>query len=135
MKISKAHKNFANLLLYWHNTSKQEVLKHPENYLGPNWEAVINFWLYLDTLTHEQLLVVRDRHLALGEGWLPIVYNEALNAAANNTKYVGDAENSAYESVSYGKDAAAYATRELIGLDKLLERGRQPVFFPMFLNP
>jgi hypothetical protein len=52
MKISKTHLKFANIL------NSTEVLTHPENFLGPNWEEVINFWLYLDTLTEDQLNVV-----------------------------------------------------------------------------
>jgi hypothetical protein len=62
-----------------------------------------------------------------------IAYNNALNAARATT-YTDGAGRSAYQSVSYANSAAAFATFELIGLDKLLEQGHQPVFFPLFLN-
>jgi hypothetical protein len=129
MKISKTHENFADLL------KKQEVLTHPENYLGPNWEEVINFWLYLDTLSYEQLRVAGNRYLALSfEEWI-VARKNARDIAEDVTNYTDDATAAVYSSVSYAKSPAEYATLELIGLDKLLEQGHQPVFFPMFLNP
>ncbi len=133
MKISKTHKEFAKRL------NKQDVLNRPEIYLGPNWEAVINFWLYLDTLTEEQLKVVGERYVALNKKKRHISISNA-RVASVTIKYEQDAEIAAYCSVSSTqsvgvKTAAYYATCELLGLDKLLKRGHQPVFFPMFLNP
>jgi hypothetical protein len=65
MKISKSHKYFANRLHRLRQITNQEDLTHPERYLGSNWEAVINFWLYLDTLSEEQFEIVEGRYLAL----------------------------------------------------------------------
>jgi hypothetical protein len=134
MKISKAHKEFADRLNFWYIISKQEVLDLPEQHLGPNWEAVINFWLYLDTLTEDQLSVFCGKRLPLGnEEW-----NKVWSAARATIKYTGDAGDSVYyictwvNTAAYG--AAKSATYELIGLDKLLAQGHQPVFFPLFLN-
>jgi hypothetical protein len=128
MKISKAHRTFAIII-------KHDVLIHPENYLGPNWEDVINFWLYLDTLTEEQLKTVRKRNGSLSYKECRVASEKAWVAAKATTRYAYDASDSASDSVSCAKPAAEYATKELIGLDKLLEQGHQPVFFPMFLNP
>ncbi len=128
MKISKIHKKFASYL------ESQRVLTIPENYLGPNWEAVINFWLYLDTLTEEQLKVVGERYVALGREELNIACDKAWSAAADATDFADDAETAAYYSVSCASSAACQATRELIGLQKLLDQGYQPVFLPLFLN-
>jgi hypothetical protein len=129
MKISKIHQDFAINLRVFLSVSKQDVLDHPENFLGPNWEAVINFWLYLDTLNKKQLKVVKERYLDLS-------YRESLIDAANTTThasyYAGD---SAYYSVFPNAVVhAKYATLELIGLEKLLVQGHQPLFFPLFLN-
>jgi hypothetical protein len=44
------------------------------------------------------------------------------------------AGSSAYFSVSCAGSAARCSTYELIGLDKLLEQGYQPVFYPLFLR-
>jgi hypothetical protein len=134
MKISKAHKEFAYRLRFLFQISDQDVLNHPENYLGPNWDAVINFWLYLDTLTEDQLVFIIRHYGALSDKDLDIAWDNASVASAT-IKYGQDASNSAYYSVSYAKSAAEYATKELIGLDKLLEKGHQPVFFPLFKFP
>jgi hypothetical protein len=129
MKISKAHQRLADRI------NRQEVLTHPENYLGPNWEEVINFWLYLDTLSENQLLVVNKRYWDLSYEERNVDWDKALVAAGATAIYIYSAGSSAYCSVSYVNNAALCATYELIGLDKLLENGQQPVFFPLFLNP
>jgi hypothetical protein len=138
MKISKAHKEFAVLLEAYYEISKQDVLDHPENFLGPNWEAVINFWLYLDTLSYEQLRVagrvVGQRYMALRDKNRDIASGRAYDGAVSTTKYAHEAVAAAYDSVSCAKYAAYYATVEIIGLDKLLEQGYQPVFYPLFLR-
>jgi hypothetical protein len=132
MKISKAHKEFASRLY------NQEILNHPDLYLGPNWEAVINFWLYLDTLSYGQLHVVYDRWLELNNEEKDISWSKAWDASNAITKYAYDASESALQSGSglyCAKVAVAYATLELIGSQKLLEQGHELVFFLMFLNP
>jgi hypothetical protein len=134
MKISKTHRNFANRLRSRYNITKQDVLDHPEKYLGPNWEEVINFWLYLDTLNKKQLKVVEERYSALSCTERCIARDKALVAAGATAKYAVYAANAAFDIGSYAQPAAAFATYELIGLDKLLEQDYQPVFFPLFLN-
>jgi hypothetical protein len=132
MKISKIHKKFASYL------ESQKVLTHPEKYLGTNWEAIINFWLYLDTLTEDKLKVVRGRYYDLSDEVLIIAHVKAWNSVVDIAEHCGIAGRSAYYSVSWANNAASNAARnatyELIGLQKLLEQGHQPLFFPMFLN-
>jgi hypothetical protein len=128
MKISKTHEKFASYI------KNQGVLDSPQFYIGPNWEEVINFWLYLDTLSEEQMKVVEKRYWDLSYEERKIARGRSRNVARDTTRYSYDA----YCSVSYTcnwKSIAACASLELIGLDKLLEQGHQPVFFPMFLNP
>jgi len=43
--ISKTHEEFSERLSY----KKLRVLSHPQEFLGPNFEAVLNFWLILET--------------------------------------------------------------------------------------
>jgi hypothetical protein len=130
MKISKTHQNFADRIQKLYGKSSQDILDRPENYLGLNWGDVINFWLYLDTLTEDQLRDVLKRYYALSSEEC----RKAWSAAADATDFADDAETAAYYSVSCASSAAYQATCELIGLEKLLEKGHQPVFFPMFLN-
>jgi hypothetical protein len=135
MKISKTHQRFADYLHDLHDVLDQYVLEHPGDYLGPNWEEVINFWLYLDTLSENQLLVVNKRYWDLSYEERNVAYGRVSNVARDTTKdaeYAEYAGDSAYHTTIL---ATAHATYELIGLQKLLEQGHQPVFFPMFLNP
>ena len=133
MIISKTHQEFANCLQRIYNIPEQQVLNQPENYLGSNWEAVINFWIYLDTLTQEQLKVVQKRYYALSLEERDKAWDKSYKAAKETTKYAGDAGNAAYYNVFYAGWAVAYATCELIGLEKLLNQGHQLVLFPLFL--
>jgi hypothetical protein len=134
MKISKAHKSFTRRL------NKQDILNHPEQYLGPNWEAVINFWLYLETLSKDQLKVVKERYLDLSQEERNVAYGRVSNAARATTKYDKYAGYAAYAAIRgvysscFVYNAAGDVTYELIGLEKLLELGHNPVFFPLFLN-
>jgi hypothetical protein len=134
MKISKTHQRFANDLQELYGISNQDVLDNPQSYLGPNWEAVINFWLYLDTLSKEQLKFIGENF----ESWIyegsNEDYEESKSTAVFTTGYTYHAGTAVYWSVYCGNSATECATYELIGLQKLLEQGHQPVFFPLFLN-
>jgi hypothetical protein len=48
MKISKTHQHLSNYL------KNPEVLTNPEPFLGPNWETVLRWWLYWESLTDVQ---------------------------------------------------------------------------------
>ena len=62
MNYSSAHKSFANYVnCRDHNINKQDVLDHPENYLGPNYREVLNCWFYWDSLSDEQWEVFDKR--------------------------------------------------------------------------
>ena len=59
MIYSKTHKRFEYIL------DNQRALSHPDEFLGPNWRDVLNFWLYLDTLGLEQRELARDLYWKL----------------------------------------------------------------------
>jgi hypothetical protein len=124
MKISETHQLFA----LWLNN--QRALSHPDEFLGPNWKDVLNFWLYLDTLSDEQLNMSRTRFCNLDVvdrvsswklawdiscGVVGGLYINILFPSSTNTHAGG-------------------ATRELIGAHKILKRGKSLMFVPMFLN-
>jgi hypothetical protein len=48
MSYSKIHQNFANRL------QNPEVLTSPQNFLGPNFQAVLDFWMRLDDITEDE---------------------------------------------------------------------------------
>jgi len=52
MKISKRHQVFSNIL------SAPRALEYPGEFLGPNWKDVLNFWLFIETLSPGQIALV-----------------------------------------------------------------------------
>jgi hypothetical protein len=67
MTYSNFYNGFALNLNYYYNIIKQDVLDHPENYLGPNYKELLNFWVYWDSLSEEQWVVYWDKRDKLGE--------------------------------------------------------------------
>ena len=122
MKISETHQRFANRI---HN---QRALWHPDEFLGPNWKDVLNFWLYLDTLSPAQLPNIdNDNKIAdLAESW------KFCEGAAEET-IGGDIYFEAYCALPHGF-VARRATIELIASHKILEQGKPLTFIPMFLE-
>ncbi len=123
MKTSKTHQRFANLL------RNQIALENPGQFLGPNWKEVLNFWLYLDTLSEEQLDIVDSQYRAFDLKDTDSVWCLARNAASEVTSR--HISNCVYVS-TLGQGAPA-ATLELIGSHKILEQGKPLTFVPMFL--
>jgi hypothetical protein len=126
--ISKTHKRFSERL----NNSR--VLTNPEEFLGENFEAVLNFWLILDDLSEEQWRVVNERYWAF--------YNENLSEwdkAANlaivaSEEGVGGkyADNAGWAACWYvtKSEAAEWATEELISMHLILKQ--KPLTFINF---
>jgi hypothetical protein len=128
--ISKIHQEFSRRL------NNPRVLSNPEEFLGANYEAVLNFWLILDDLSEEQLRIVKERYRAF--------YDEKYYEWCKATDLVWDASVVGYDytidSSRAAHDAtdswvAAWATLELIGMHKILEDQQNPLtFFQMFLD-
>jgi hypothetical protein len=121
--ISKIHKHFSELL------KNPGVLTNPEEFLGENYESVLNFWLILDELSEEQWRVVKKRYEAFYDEKY-YEWRKAINLAVDTSIEVVGVDY-AYEAGW----AAYYATHELIGMHKILEVHQKPLtFFPMFLE-
>jgi hypothetical protein len=129
--ISKTHKRFSESL------NNPRVLENPEEFLGPNFEAVLNFWLILDDLSEEQIKVVKERYNAF--------YVENLSECVKAINLARDASYDVLGVYSYHagyaagyvtkSETALWVTRELIGMYKILENHQQPLtFFQMFLE-
>ena len=130
--ISNSHKRFSERLRNF------RVLENPKEFLGENFEAVLNFWLILDDLSEEQWRVIDERYWAF--------YNEnfsewrkAKDLAWDTSfevvgaDYVDEAEEATYDVTE--SSVADLATLELIGLHKILEDHQKTLtFFSMFLN-
>ena len=121
MNYSKSHQHFANRL------NNPEALTNPENFLGPNYETVLNFWKWIDSLSVEQWDVVADRYRNLDPAAWYAARSAAWYAARDAAWYA--AGNAAGYAAGY---AAWYATYELIGMHILLEQGKKLTFVPLF---
>ncbi len=127
--ISKIHQEFSRRL------NNPRVLSNPEEFLGENYESVLNFWLIL---SEEQLRVVKERYRAFYDEkyyeWRKAINlaREASNEVAGED-YANDASWAAHDATDSW--VAAWATLELIGMHKILEDHQKPLtFFQMFLD-
>jgi hypothetical protein len=78
MIYSRRHKGFAWYLNIRYNINKQDVLDHPENYLGLNYKEVLNFWFYWDSLSEERRNVYWNRVGSLDDETWRKVHSNAI---------------------------------------------------------
>lgn len=127
MRISKIHQKYAELL------SNPQVLELPENFLGPNYKTVLNFWLWLESLSIEELEGFHSPfNTGVGETPTRIrIRQAAINAGhSNETSRAADAAWSVlHQRIEW---LAAYATWEIIGSDKLIEMGHPFTYLKQF---
>jgi hypothetical protein len=133
MNYSKTHQNFSTEL------QNPEALTNPQDFLGPNYETVLNFWWTMDSLTETQWNEVARRYRALD----PAAWDAAGSAAGDAAGYAAgyaawDAAGSAALDVALDAaghaagDAAGDDTWELIGMHTLLNDGKDLLFVPLF---
>ena len=127
LDFSKTHQRFA----YWFGNP--DAIEHPENYLGPNWETVINFWKWIDKLSEEQLEVAYDRYWKASNNSYEEWFTARCTAWDASKDVVGEKVSNAVWLANPGA-VVSRATQELIGMHKLIEQGKQPYFIPMFDN-
>jgi hypothetical protein len=117
MKISKTQQRLSREL------KNPEVLTNPEQFLGPNWETVLRWWLYYESLTLEQ----KDE---LWRRWVAIDYYTRIRAwtLAEDAaiEVIGEQNRRVAHWVSYPD-----ITYELITMHLLFERGHSLTFVPL----
>jgi hypothetical protein len=111
MKISTTHQRFVRIL------SNQRALEHPEEFLGPNWKDILNFWLYLDTLSSRIISSVDQQTVGLSEPYSIIGVVAAYSAYPASLSI-----------------PAGNATLELICCHKILERGESLRFVSLLME-
>ena len=130
--ISKSHKRFSERL------NNPRVLEYPEEFLGPNYKEVLNFWLILDDLPEEQLEIIEGRYEDFynkhNYEWYKLAIE--IEKACNETiGYKFTVEVTFVAAFYYDTSITFHATLELIGMHKILENHQQPLtFLPMFLE-
>jgi hypothetical protein len=125
MTYSKIHKRFSERL------NQPAALTNPEKYLGPNWEDVLNFWIYLDTLSAEEKEEMDNHYWDLDDNVRLFAIDDARNAAEEvvglDFRYAAClAAHDVTRVIVFG-----YATYELIGHHKLLEQDKTLTFLPL----
>jgi hypothetical protein len=113
--ISLSHSVFLRMINDTCEGSPQDVLSNPAKYLGPNWEDVLNFWIYIVTLSDEEKEEMRQCYLALDENMRDSAWDVAWNSAE---EVVGEEiRNTASYAAVYATGLGVFgtATRELIG--------------------
>ena len=129
MKISKTHKHFSERL------SEPRVLTNPEEFLGPNFEAVLNFWLFLDELSEDQWETVDGLYLDFYDNQFSEWNKAADEAWKVSAETIGEEfeYHASYAARDVYGNVACYATRELIGMHLILEQNKPLTFLQMFL--
>lgn len=104
------------------------ALEDPEKFLGPNYETVLNFWSWNDTLSLEQMEESERRFESLN-----LFYHVTKEIEAAARSVIGiDYENAAWYSLDFC--AQAWATEELIAMHDILSQGKELIFVPLFAN-
>ena len=134
MTYSKIHQSFSERL------EQPEALTNPEKYLGPNYQDVLNFWIYLDTLSNEEKGEMNDLYWDLADWDLDDNVQWSAWYAARDAadEVVGWEFRSAAwnaECTCTGWRVFGYATVELIGHHKILEQNKSLTFLPFCIRP
>jgi hypothetical protein len=118
MKISNTHQRLSKEL------KNPEVLTNPEPFLGPNWETVLRFWLYYESLTREQKDELFRRYKDIAYDTRICARELAHNAA--NEVIGADNMRAVWYVVPYRS-----ITYELISMHLLFERGHSLTIVPL----
>jgi hypothetical protein len=129
---STTHQKYAEIM------NNDDILTQPEDFLGPNYETVLNFWWHLETLTKEQLELsdIRYYDYKLRLQRYNIIIKYAYNMCESNSL---DCALDATRQISHGIKQdfcyiAAPVTYELIALQTILDAGEDLIFVPMLSN-
>ena len=125
MNYSTAHLRLSR------DSNSIDVLTDPQDFLGPNYETVINFWWTMDSFTKDQWNEVNNRYRVIDFNTWHLAARLASSAAKSAVKdliriSIGDVV------MRVGGYAASYATYELFGMHKLFEQGDSLTFVPLF---
>ncbi len=130
MTYSKTHQKFSERL------KQPDVPTNPEKYLGPNWKDVLNFWIYIVTLSKQERKEITDRYYALDLYVRDSAVDAAIGAAEEvvGEEFSNEAWVAAWD-VTGLREVFGEATEELIGHHKLLEQNKTPTFLPLCVKP
>lgn len=111
--------------LKYHPGALDDTVQH----FGPNYEAVLNFWVYIDTLTEDQIrsiMITDSRSYSLEDYCENIVLDQY--GVWRSARYFRALETADYEFSSF----LGYATLELVAMHDLLNAGHNLILIPRF---
>ena len=113
--------------------------------LGPNYETVLNYWKWIDSLTKEQWETVKTRHRKLDSKSAFAAANDSRTACRNVTSVYGEVYYATEYAINkssvfgndeilkyFAKNASKEAALEILSMHRLLEQGKKLVFVPLF---
>lgn len=109
--------------------NRPDALDDTVQHFGPNYEAVLNFWVYIDTLTEDQIrsiMTTDSRPYSLEVYCKNIVFDQY--GVWYSARYFRALETSGYEFSSF----LGYATLELVAMHDLLNAGHKLILIPRF---
>lgn len=130
--FSKIHQDLSEYL------ENPRVLTNPEEFLGPNYKKVLNFWMKLEELSEEQLEVVKRRYSEYNDNTSLEIKQHRISLIEEARKNVVGLEHT-IEACAMAKAivntmAAWMATYELLCKEILEQQQQSLIFFPMFIN-
>ena len=126
MKHSQAFALFLN--------TYPEAIDDPLSYLGPNWETILNFWTYIDSLTIEKWKTVGGRYNAsLNYDKEIIIAGYCKNhRPCEDIQYCTWYLTSKLGTGSHSNCVAIFVSYELFAMHDLLNDGHELYFIPLF---
>jgi hypothetical protein len=121
MNYSKIHQQFAERI------DDNRVLEYPENYLGPNYKTVLNYWWYLDSLSRYYTFVV-DCYDDKPVGYGSFIMEQASIITRHQSEAWG-ATQVISKDYWYG-----WVTVELICMHRILDEEKSFFYLPKIFN-
>lgn len=109
----------------------------PEKMLGPNWETIFNFWIFIENLEKEQWESIASGYYNVSDGF----YNDFIEETSERVcSRSFDAQFSTWIVANDKKVngnarlLAIFVTYELIAMHEILNSGRSIIYLPLFEN-
>jgi hypothetical protein len=117
-----------NIVKYFSNNS---LFQNPEEVLGPNWKAVLNFWWFIENLDSCKNAKIWQKYYKIEWGsWAQHLYN----ICSPVYPYL-DLSNCINQEIT-NKDSYLifHTTIELIIMDELFQNNQSLIYFSLFLQ-
>jgi hypothetical protein len=133
MNYSKAHQHLAQRAI------TPDAYNNPEKHLGPNYEAVLNFWWYLDTLSTKQLLELEEKYMLEyvqhDNRYNALVdYVEGILGYSRRSNATHASRSHVWDIIGHFPSFPAPVTLELIAMHTILDKGEELIFVPLLFD-